>query len=101
MFAVWALSPHLFGILEPWDTPYPVYSAASLLGGAFIGSLFPHRILQCFLGAWAGQLVALVALPGHDPSWFLLGLITTGIGSSFLAAAAAVAGWLRTRSAAQ
>lgn len=99
MFGVWALSPHLFGRVEPWDTPYPFYSGASVLGGALIGFLFPHHLLSCFLGASAGQIAALLLLPGHDPGWFLLGFITTGIGSTFLAAASAVGSWLRSRSA--
>ena len=95
MFSVWAVSPYAFGKAEPWDTPYPFYSTATLLGGVILGLLFPHRVPSCVFGAWAGQVVALLFLPGHDRGWFMLGLITTGIGSTFVAGAAAVGGWLR------
>ena len=98
MFGVWALSPRAFGVVEPWDTPYPVYATASLLGGATIGLCFPRRLLAAFLGAWSGQAVALLLLPGHDAAWLPLGLVTTGIGSALLTLAAALGSWLRVRS---
>jgi hypothetical protein len=101
MFGIWAASPLLFGCAEPWDSPYPVYSGASLLGGVILGFLFPHHLYSYFLGAWAGQVVALLFLPGHDRGWFALGLVTTGVGSVFLVLAAAAGRWLRVRSTAQ
>ncbi len=99
-FSIWALSPPIFGQLEPWDTPYPFYSLASLVGGALLGFAVPRHFVACFLGAWAGQIAALLFLPGHDQGWLELGLLTTGIGSVVLATGAAIGSRLRGWSAA-
>ena len=99
-FGIWAASPVFFGIVEPWDTPTPFYSAASLLGGALLALAYPVLLLHCFLGAWAGQIVALLVLPGVDRGWFLLGVISTGIGSLVFFAGALLGGWLRRKAAA-
>jgi hypothetical protein len=89
-FAVWAASPALTGRVEPWDAEWPYYGGASLLLGAAVGLALPRRFASSFFGAWAGQAAALLVLPGNDRAWFLLGAITTGIGSVvFLAGYAA------------
>ena len=72
-----------------------VVAGTAVIGGALIGALLPRRALACLLGAWAGQVVALLFLPGHDRGWFLLGLISTGVGSTLVAAGAAIGSWLR------
>jgi hypothetical protein len=97
MFGLWAGAPGLLGVLEPWDTDYPVYATAALLAGAALGYLSRGALLALFLGAWFGQIVALVALPGHDRSWLFLGVLTTGLGSLVVVAGGAVGGWLRKR----
>lgn len=79
-YAVWASSPLLFSAVEPWDTPYPFYSVTLFFGGLFIGYVF-SAVASPALGAWAGQVAALLTLPGHDRDWILLGVVTTGIGS--------------------
>ena len=84
MFLVWASSPLIFGVREPWDTGYPFYSVASVTGGIVIGLVFRKKIASCFLGAWVGQVLALVLLPGGDITWLLLGFVTTALGSLFL-----------------
>jgi hypothetical protein len=90
-FLIWASSPLLFGQLEPWDTPYPIYTIAVFLGGVIFGYRYGGAaILSCPLGAWAGQIVALLVLPGLDRTWFLLGVFTTGLGSLLALAGAAL-----------
>jgi hypothetical protein len=89
-FAVWAASPALTGRAEPWDAEWPYYTGASLLLGAALGLALPGRLAFAYLGAWLGQLVALLVLPGHDRAWFLVGAFSTAIGSLvFLAGHAA------------
>lgn len=87
-FLVWALSPVLVGQTEPWDADVPFYSIGFLICGAAVGAVFRGRLAAIYLGAWAGQLVALVVLPSSDLAWFLLGMMTTGIGSVFFLAGA-------------
>ena len=99
-FLIWASSPLLFAQVEPWDTPYPFYSVTAFLGGALLGYRFRGgAFLAVFLGAWVGQALALLVLPGHDRTWFLLGVVTTGIGSFVVLVGAAVGALLRGRAA--
>ena len=72
-FLIWASSPLLYGVVEPWDTPYPFYSITAFLGGTVVGYSFRGTLLPAFVGAWLGQVVALLTLPGHDRAWFALG----------------------------
>jgi protein-S-isoprenylcysteine O-methyltransferase Ste14 len=98
-FLVWALSPALTGHGEPWDADFPFYTAAFLGCGSAVGLCFPQRLLGTWLGAWLGQLAALLLLPGHDRSWFLLGALTTALGSTLFLPGAALGSWLRRRRA--
>jgi len=99
-FFIWAISPVLFGQVEPWDTPYPFYTIAIFLSGALIGYRYRGvALLPCFLGAWAGQIAALLILPGHDRTWLALGAVTTGIGSLLAVAGAALGALIRRGSA--
>jgi hypothetical protein len=80
-FGIWAVSPILTGQREPWDSEYPFYLLASLIGGGVLGALTPKHLLHCYAGAWFGQVVALAVLPGLDRGWLLLGVMTTAVGS--------------------
>lgn len=96
-FGLWASSRLVVGTLEPWDAEWPYYSGVMLVGGAAMGMALPRQAATVFLGLWAGQALALL-LPGHDRSWFLLGCVTTGIGSllgltGYLACFVAHSGW--------
>lgn len=98
-FGLWASSRLVVGTLEPWDAEWPYYSGAMLAGGVAMGMALPRQAAAVFLGLWVGQMLGLL-LPGHDRSWFLLGCVTTGIGSllgltGYLAGAVARAGWRR------
>lgn len=88
-FGVWASSPYITGRGEPWDADFPFYSIVLVVAGIIVGFLSPRKIWICFLGVWLGQLCALaiLPLPGGD-GWFLLGAITTGIGTL-----ASLVGW--------
>lgn len=77
---MWAGSRFVVGTLEPWGAEWPFYLVIMLAGGAAIGVALPRQTVPMFLGLWAGQALGLL-LPGHDRSWFLLGCVTTGIGS--------------------
>ncbi len=97
-FFIWASSPLLFAQVEPWDTPYPFYSITAFLGGGLLGYRFRRgALLPLFLGAWAGQVVALLCLPGHDRTWLILGVVTTGTGSLVVLAGAALGALMRSR----
>lgn len=81
LFAVWAFSPALVDRAEPWDADWPYYSTCSLILGLGIGFAFRRQLVSSYLGAWAGQVLALLGLPGHDRAWWHLGVITTAFGS--------------------
>jgi hypothetical protein len=99
-FFIWASSPLLFAQVEPWDTPYPFYSITAFLGGGLLGYRFRGgALLPLFLGAWVGQVVALLSLPGQDRTWFMLGVVTTGIGSLVVLAGAALGALIHRRAA--
>lgn len=81
-FGLWAGSPGLVGKREPWDAQLPFYyTGAMLLGGAALGAALPRCAAIALLGLWAGQAIAMWALPGHDRTWAYLGIVTTGAGS--------------------
>ena len=92
-FGIWAASPALTGVPEPWDSEYPYYLVLSIVGGGTLGFFYSKHLLFCYVGAWSGQIVALAVLPGLDRGWILLGVMTTAIGS-LLILLGAVIGWL-------
>lgn len=81
LFAVWAVSPALVDRAEPWDADWPYYSTASLIFGLGVGFAFRRHLLSTYVGAWSGQVLALLFLPGHDRAWWYLGVIATAFGS--------------------
>ena len=80
-FGVWAASPYLGGRREPWDADFPFYSVTLIVAGVIVGFLLPRKVWICFLGVWLGQIFALAVLPGGESGWFLLGVVTTAIGT--------------------
>jgi hypothetical protein len=79
---LWASAPWLVGTREPWDAEFPFYyTGLMLFGGAALGAAFPRHSATAFVGIWVGQLMASLALPGHDRTWAHLGVVTTGVGS--------------------
>ena len=96
-FALWALSPALTGRVEPWDAAFPFYSIGAVIVGGIVGLAFPRRLAAAYFGAWLGQLVALLVLPGLDRASFALGAVTTAIGSVVFLGGACVGSALRGR----
>ena len=91
-FGVWALSPVMTGQVEPWDGPGSYYAIALSIGGLCVGCLapdvpssrMPHgaRAALAFAGVWLGQLTAgLVFIGGPLLGIFIIGSISTGVGS--------------------
>ena len=80
-FALWLMSPFITGRREAFDAP-PYYfagmAAAGLAGGLLWRS--PAAVLTAFLGVWAGQVFATLALPAFR-NWSPLAVIVTGAGS--------------------
>jgi hypothetical protein len=89
-FALWALAPWLVNRREPWDAEGPFYSLSLVLGTGAIAWWQPSRLAAAYLGAWLGQVLALVVLPGHQDGWLPLGAVTTGFGSLFALVGAAL-----------
>ena len=84
-FALWACSRPITGNDEPWDAPYPFYSAAMILGGIVVGIIAPKRFVPALLGVWLGQIAAIAAVPWLAAAgWLALGIATTAFGSLFL-----------------
>lgn len=95
---VWALSPGITGTALPWDATWPFYSSAFLATGLIVSQV-AHRMWPCVIGAWAGQVAALIALPldrttnmWGETAWWVLGIVATGVGSLIVAA-----GWMAGR----
>lgn len=85
-FGVWLVAPFVAGRAEPWDASYPLYSVALIGSGILLGLLGPRPRhlgwLTSWAGAWAGQVVALLALPWLEPAAISTGIVVTGLGSS-------------------
>lgn len=85
-FGVWLVAPWVAGRAEPWDASYPLYSVALIGSGILLGLLGPRprRLgwLTAWIGAWAGQVAALLLLPWLEPAALSTGALVTGLGSS-------------------
>lgn len=91
-FLLWALSPWLFGVREPWDTDPYVYGAVLASGGVVLAQISRRPFLTGYLGVWLGQLAAFL-LPWHSVEWLPLGAVSTALGSLLLPVGA-VLGWV-------
>ncbi len=86
-FLLWVLSPLFIGRLEPWDSPYPVYSGTMIIGGTLITFFTSRQLLASYFGVWLGQalgntLTAFLQPPNSEAqAWWPLGIFTAGIGS--------------------
>ena len=93
---IWALSPVLIGLREPWDTDGDFYVGALLVAGMLAGALRPKPLWAHYTGALIGQLgYELIFL--HVGPLFLLGVIfLLGYALIYLIAAA-LGGYVRSR----
>jgi hypothetical protein len=93
-FAGWAASPALTGHVEPWDAELPFYSATTIVGGLVLG-LASRRFAALYAGAWLGQVLAVLLLPGRDASGWPVALVSTGAGSLLVLVGAGLGASLR------
>ena len=93
---IWAISPILIGVVEPWDAESPYYFVSLLVAGAFVGVLVPNHLWAVLLGIVAGQLIYMLVFLPSGPL-LLLGVVFL-VGYGFLALLGAlVASQLRNR----
>ena len=94
--SIWAFSPLLIGLREPWDTDGDFYVSALTVAGMLAGSLQPKPLWAHYLGALIGQIgYELIFL--HVGPLFLLGVIfLLGYALIYLIAAA-LGGYVRSR----
>jgi hypothetical protein len=93
---VWALSPWLAAVREPWDAAGLYYPVALLVVGVIVGLLTPRPLWAHYLGGLLGQLGYLLLTIGADPL-LLMGLIFMLGYTLLLLLGAALAAWVRKR----
>lgn len=64
--AIWALSPHIAGSVEPWDSDSPFYFGSLFAVGVFSWIIFRRKTYVVVMGLYLGQLVYLLAV-GFGP----------------------------------
>lgn len=93
---IWALSPVLVGLREPWDADGDFYVGALVVAGMLAGSLRPKPLWAHYLGALIGQLGYELIFLRVGPL-FLLGVIfLLGYALIYLITAA-LGGYIRSR----
>jgi hypothetical protein len=80
---IWAVSPWITGMAEPWDSDSPYYLVALLSGGLALGFIWPEKPWIIFLSIWLGQLAYMAIFLPLGP------LVVLGVG--FLAGFSLVA----------
>lgn len=82
----------LTGTEQPWDNNlYLIVFAFSIVCAIACSRREMISLWGIFLGMWVGQVAALVTIPHLlSRGWILLGIITTGIGSSLVVGAVAL-----------
>ena len=61
---IWAFSPYVTGMAEPWDAETPYYFTCLFVAGFITGIICPRHIWGAFLGIVIGQLLyMLIFLP--------------------------------------
>jgi hypothetical protein len=95
---LWVTSEPVIGHTEPWDSAAPYYSAVMMFGGIVLGVGWSHYRAKMwgYLGAWLGQFLGALLVTG-DRSWWLLGLVSTGVGSLWIPFGMWVGGALREK----
>lgn len=87
----------LTGKMEPWDAESPYYFVALAVAGAVSGAIVPRHLWAHYLGAVLGQTAYELAFLKLGPL-FPLGLVfLAGYSLIFLASAALVASFRKTR----
>jgi hypothetical protein len=94
--SIWALSPVLIGLREPWDTDGNFYVAALFVAGALAGTLSPKPLWAHYVGAIIGQLGYELTIL-HVGPLFLLGVVFLLAYGVVYLVAAALGGYVRSK----
>ena len=76
--AIWAFSPKILGVIEPWDAQSPYYFVSLFLSGLFVGAVVPRHFWVALVGIVAGQLIYMLVFLPKGPL-LPLGLIFLGV----------------------
>ncbi len=94
--SIWALSPLLIGLREPWDTDGNFYVAALFVAGVLAGTVSPKPLWAHYVGALIGQTgFELIVL--HVGPLFLLGVVFLLVYGLVYVVAAALGGYVRSK----
>jgi hypothetical protein len=94
--SIWALSPFLIGLREPWDTDGNFYVAALFVAGLVAGTLSPKPLWAHYVGVLIGQIGYELTIL-HVGPLFLLGVVFLLAYGLVYLVAAALAGYVRSK----
>jgi hypothetical protein len=96
---VWALSPHITGHKEPWDSAGYYYPLAILVAGFLSGLGSPPIRLAFYFGSILGQLIFVLVFLATGPL-ILVGVLIMSIVAVAFLLAALLGSYLRARATA-
>jgi hypothetical protein len=94
--SIWALSPFLIGLREPWDTDGNFYVAALFVAGLVAGTVSPKPLWAHYVGVLIGQIGYELTIL-HVGPLFLLGVVFLLAYGLVYLVAAALAGYVRSK----
>jgi hypothetical protein len=94
--SIWALSPFLIGLREPWDTDGNFYVAALFVAGLVAGTVSPKPLWAHYVGVLIGQIGYELTIL-HVGPLFLLGVVFLLAYGLVYFVAAALAGYVRSK----
>jgi len=94
--SIWALSPFLIGLREPWDTDGNFYVAALFVAGLVAGTVSPKPLWAHYVGVLIGQICYELTIL-HVGPLFLLGVVFLLAYGLVYLVAAALAGYVRSK----
>jgi len=94
--SIWALSPFLIGLREPWDTDGNFYVAALFVAGLVAGTVSPKPLWAHYVGVLIGQIGYELTIL-HVGPLFLLGVVFLLAYGLVYLVAAAFAGYVRSK----
>ena len=94
--SIWALSPFLIGLREPWDTDGNFYVAALFVAGLVAGTISPKPLWAHYVGVLIGQIGYELTIL-HVGPLFLLGVVFLLAYGLVYLVAAALADYVRSK----
>ena len=64
---IWAMSPKVTGVTEPWDAQSAYYFVALFASGLLVGALVPRHSWLAWVGVVVGQLIYMLAFLPKGP----------------------------------